>query len=241
MTLSAVVSAFLASLDSWWCLGALRRKYTSLVERDRSIANAPLGLVSPVDCRVVSNGVVSSATMDIGRLLGALEDDGATHTVYHYAVLGLSPGGCHRFCSPCQVTFGMGRYFPGASTPLRNWLLRRVLDVKERLVLSGVWLFGRLHLVVEAATAGDLFLSPDGAVKRDEDLRPAFRAFEPGEEVGGFRQGSSMVLVFQAPPEDFKWCASPGEVVRMGQVLGEVVIVSRDEETPSEAKKRRLR
>lgn len=40
-----------------------------------------------------------------------------------------------------------------------------------------------------------------------------------GEEIGKFRLGSTVVLVFEAP-SDFKWQVEPGEKVRMGNPLG---------------------
>lgn len=42
-----------------------------------------------------------------------------------------------------------------------------------------------------------------------------------GEEMGGFKLGSTVVLVFEAP-EDFKFVIEPGQVVRMGQPLGQI-------------------
>ena len=42
-----------------------------------------------------------------------------------------------------------------------------------------------------------------------------------GEEVGHFRMGSSLVLVFEAP-EGFEWTAKPGERIQVGQSLGRV-------------------
>jgi len=42
-----------------------------------------------------------------------------------------------------------------------------------------------------------------------------------GEEMGGFKLGSTVVLVFEAP-ENFKFVIEPGQYVKMGQPLGQI-------------------
>ncbi|KIY02032.1 uncharacterized protein Z520_02170 [Fonsecaea multimorphosa CBS 102226] len=53
-------------------------------------------------------------------------------------------------------------------------------------------------------------------------------ALRRGEEMGGFRLGSSVVLVFEAPAgtetkPGFRWAVEKGQKVKMGQALGYVV------------------
>lgn len=53
-------------------------------------------------------------------------------------------------------------------------------------------------------------------------------ALRRGEEMGGFRLGSSIVLVFEAPAgkdgkQGLKWAVEKGQKVKMGQALGYVV------------------
>lgn len=47
-----------------------------------------------------------------------------------------------------------------------------------------------------------------------------------GEEMGGFKLGSTIVLVFEAPEgkdgKGFKWIREKGHVVKMGEALGVV-------------------
>jgi phosphatidylserine decarboxylase len=44
----------------------------------------------------------------------------------------------------------------------------------------------------------------------------------PAQEMGGFKLGSTVVLVFEAP-DDFEFGVRPGQKVKVGQKLGDVV------------------
>jgi len=45
--------------------------------------------------------------------------------------------------------------------------------------------------------------------------------FRKGDEVGGFRFGSTIVLVFEAPRE-FKFCIESGQKINYGTTIGSV-------------------
>jgi phosphatidylserine decarboxylase len=44
-----------------------------------------------------------------------------------------------------------------------------------------------------------------------------------GEEMGGFQLGSSVVMVFEAPRNRWKWHVEKGQRIQMGQKMGEVL------------------
>jgi len=222
----------------------------SLREGTRPVADLPAGLVSPVDGEVMTYGVISSQQARVEQVKGAtyhvpaflgidpVEAKESAASVVRYVVLYLAPGNYHRIHSPCQVRVQSGRHYCGELLPVRSPVLRRVNDiftVNERVVLSGTWRSGQMHMALVAATnVGSIFLDFDAKLKTNRlrdiavhcggdvssKLYPDGVSLGAGDPVGGFRLGSTVVLVFDAP-EDFQWKVSAGDRVRMGEALGE--------------------
>lgn len=217
----------------------------------RPVAELSQGLVSPVDGQVLRSGVihnekarveqVKGATYSVSSFLGLdpVEMKSSATSTVRYVVLYLPVGAYHRIHAPCEVRFTQGRHFAGELLPLRSSVLRRlddVFSVNERVVLSGHWHHGQLHLAaVAAANVGSIFLDFDAKLKTNRlrdvavhcggdvssKMYPDGVQLAAGGPVGGFRLGSTVVLVFEAPP-GFQWKVAEGEAVRVGQPLGEV-------------------
>lgn len=183
---------------------------------------------------------VKGTTYNIRSFLGFDPRDVASETSeLHYIVLYLAPRNYHRFHSPCEMKVSKGRHFCGELLPVRPWFLQRfndVLAVNERVALTGQWQFGLMNLVaVGAANTGSIFLDFDAKLKtnrlRDiavhcggdisEKLYPNGVELHCGENVGGFRMGSTVVLVFESP-KGFQWAVAPGDSLKVGQPLGQV-------------------
>lgn len=220
-----------------------------LREGSRPIAEMPLGLVSPADAKVLTFGIIDHANARVEQVKGAtysadifLGQDPFPQAVtkgvaVHYVVLYLDPGKYHRVHSPCDVRLDQGLHFAGEFFPLRSILMENMNDLfclNERVVVSGNWRWGRLHLAaIAAANVGDIYLDFDSNLKTNQDAavfgtREVFSKMYPegvhlnaGSMFGGFRFGSSVVLVFEAP-RDFKWHVSSGSTVKVGEPLGEV-------------------
>jgi len=225
----------------------------SLREGARPVASLPRGLVSPVDGRLLTTGVVDrpdtrveqvkGTTYSVRGLLGLdptkTKDPANPSSSVHYAVIYLRPGDYHQVHSPCECAVQYGRHFPGELLPVGGGILKWMHDVfcvNERVVLSGTWLFGAMHLIlVAAANVGNIYLNFDDSLqtnnKRDLTVHcggdVASRLYDggvslaAGDALGGFRLGSTVVLVFDGPA-DFEWLVPLGGAVRVGEALGRV-------------------
>lgn len=215
----------------------------------RPISSVDDGLISPVDAQLLTCGQLTEAGARIDQVKGAtysvpaflgLEPvdslaDASSHAV-HYAVLYLAAGNYHRIHCPAEVDFKSGRHFCGEFFPLRETFLRRFDDifcVNERVVLSGTWRHGQMHMACVAANnVGDIYLDFDARLKTNRyrdiaihcggdvssKLYPDGVRLHQGDGFGGFRLGSTVVLFFDAP-KDFQWKVGVGDHVRVGEPL----------------------
>ncbi|RUS35475.1 phosphatidylserine decarboxylase-domain-containing protein [Jimgerdemannia flammicorona] len=124
-------------------------------------------------------------------------------------------------------------------SPYMVKLLENLFVLNERVVLNGRWQYGIFSMIpVGATNVGSIKINFDEALKtnRREDLpggtytEVSYRSADPfvggkqlvpGEEMGGFCLGSTVVLVFEAPL-GFRFGVQAGQKVRMGQALGEM-------------------
>jgi len=153
-----------------------------------------------------------------------------------YAVMYLAPGDYHHVHAPCRIKVHEGDHYSGEALPLFKGLLTRLNDVftvNERLVLSGSWEHGRMFVtLVGAYNVNSIKLAFENELQTNNYRSvPAYRGGEvgsrrwsdveldKGDEVGGFKMGSTVVLVFDAP-EDFEWDVLVGDKLKMGQALG---------------------
>ncbi|CDF41167.1 Phosphatidylserine decarboxylase [Chondrus crispus] len=209
-------------------------------------------LVAPCDGTVIAAGPVGAygsievknITYCIRDLLGAREreplavssvavaDRKESGARLWYTVIHIEPGQCHRFASPTSWSVS-------ERTRIGGYLLWLNPDISglytenERLAMLGEWDHGLFCLAaVGAAGRGSIYID-----KEAESFQPHFRPsrtkvsrhkyhdprnLTPGQQMGGFKLGSAIVLVFEAPEQSFKFHASSGERVRLGQKLATV-------------------
>lgn len=219
--------------------------HRSLKDGSRPIADSPL--VCPCDSRLLCMGditepeqrlpMIKGATYNIRSFLGIDPyEESPPNRNLKYAVLYLAPGDYHRVHSPCDMHIHDGQHFAGEALPLFQGLLTRFNDVftiNERVVLSGSWDAGRMFVsLVGAYNVNNITLAFESNL-RTNDFRavPAYRGGEvnrrtfndthlkAGQELGGFKLGSTVVVVFDAK-ENFQWDVALGDKVRVGQALG---------------------
>lgn len=167
-------------------------------------------------------------------------------TSLYQCVIYLSPGDCHRFYSPVSWEPIIRRHFPGRLLSVRPKVAGRLpglFSLNERVSYLGKWEHGLMTFTaVGAFGVGSIKFSID-----DEDVRTNTTTENPirfrsskslspklssysesvpqgdqqlsiGTELGQFRTGSTIVLVFEAP-KNVIWAIEPHKHIRIGEPL----------------------
>jgi phosphatidylserine decarboxylase len=204
----------------------------------RNIDPAPDAIISPCDGVLAARGTAVEGAMvqAKGRNyqladLVADEDLARALTGGDYATIYLSPRDYHRVHSPVDAHIVKYDYIPGTLWPVNRWATARrdgLLARNERVVIhmnaDGI---GRVAVVmVGAAGVGNIRLAnaPDSADFRSMRERRTIEVDQRvlrGDELGAFRLGSTVVLVF--PPGKVKLAGEVGQALLFGQRIGTVV------------------
>eukprot|EP00048_Salpingoeca_helianthica_P016999 m.235227 g.235227 ORF g.235227 m.235227 type:complete len:345 (-) comp19953_c0_seq1:173-1207(-) len=197
---------------------------------------SPVELVSPADCRVLHFGTLSTngrvdqvkgISYSLEALLGLSPSPRPGNKLFHI-VLYLAPGDYHNFHSPADWQSAVLRHFPGplfSVSPAAARKIAGLFSVNERVVLQGSWKHGTFSFVaVGAYNVGSIHIDSAPSLRTNEatprkveqDL--SFQ-YAKGQKIGGFRLGSTVVLVFEAP-ESFHFDVTPGQRLRYGEQLG---------------------
>jgi phosphatidylserine decarboxylase len=210
----------------------------------RAVDPAPGAIISPCDGVLAARGTAVSGTLmqAKGRLyrLAELVADGelaARLTGGPYATIYLSPRDYHRVHAPVDARVVGYDYLPGALWPVNPRVAARrdgLLARNERVVIRmNAGALGNVALVmVGASGVGNIRLAPGlGTVPGATGDSARWRsAAEPrrvelsgvsvarGDELGAFRLGSTVVLVFE--PGKAELAGEVGEALRFGQRIG---------------------
>ncbi|KAI9510701.1 phosphatidylserine decarboxylase [Russula earlei] len=160
-----------------------------------------------------------------------------------FTVIYLAPGDYHRFHSPTAWVVEKRRHFQGELFSVSPWVAKRVENLfvlNERVALLGRWRHGFFGMVpVGATNVGSIKINFDQALCTNVRGRPPppgtyteavysaaspvlnGQPLGPGQEMGGFCLGSTIVLVFEAP-SSFEFGIHAGQKVRVGEKLGDV-------------------
>jgi len=158
-----------------------------------------------------------------------------------FMVVYLAPGDYHRFHSPAAWVVEKRRHFTGDLFSVSPYIANRLKNLfvlNERVALIGRWRYGFFSMTpVGATNVGSILINFDESLRTNtrhpthpphtftEAVYTRASAFlrgqplAPGEEMGGFRLGSTIVMVFEAP-EGFRFDVKPGAKVKVGQRMG---------------------
>ncbi|KAJ1974261.1 phosphatidylserine decarboxylase 1 [Dimargaris xerosporica] len=157
-----------------------------------------------------------------------------------FCVIYLSPADYHRFHSPTNWIVESRRHFSGelySVSPYALKLINNLFVLNERVALLGRWRYGFMSMIpVGATNVGSIKINFDPVLRTNLKETMSSGNYSQvsyasasallqgvplmtGEEVGGFRLGSTVVLVFEAPAS-FRFELTPGMKIKMGQPLG---------------------
>jgi len=162
-----------------------------------------------------------------------------TNNRLYYCVIYLAPGDYHRFHSPVPWVVNLRRHFSGELFSVAPYFQERMANLfclNERVALLGKWKYGFFSMTpVGATNVGSIIINFDHDLKTNRHKQKANTCEEAnyhsaslllrgyplnkGAEMGGFRLGSTVVLVFEAP-DDFEFLVKENAVVKMGEPLG---------------------
>lgn len=209
----------------------------SLKAGARPLPDDPQRLICPVDGAVSQAGSIDGGRIfqakgrdySLTELLGGDIDQGKAFRAGRFATLYLSPRDYHRIHMPCdgrliRTTFVPGRLFSVNGVTADK--VPRLFARNERLVCEFETEHGRMILVlvgamivasIETVWAG--IVAPDGRRIKHQHFNQDGPHFKRGDEVGRFRLGSTVIVLFTAAAPEWDAGIRAGQPVRLGQPL----------------------
>jgi phosphatidylserine decarboxylase len=209
-----------------------------LREGARRVDPAPSAIISPCDGVIAAGGVAVDGTLVQAKGRDYRLDELIPDAAFAKSLLGgayltiyLSPRDYHRVHTPVAGRLTSYDYVPGTLWPVNRWATNRrdgLLARNERVVIrmnaDGI---GDVAVVmVGAAGVGNIALAnaPESATFRRLRERQTIeldgRALAKGDELGAFRLGSTVVLVFPPNTATLADDVRVGSAVQFGQRIG---------------------
>lgn len=200
-------------------------------------------IISPVDGYVSEIGPIIEGQLiqakgknyTVNELLGTTKNTNPRFDQGQFATLYLSPKDYHRVHMPMTGTLTSMNYIPGALfsvQPTTARVIPKLFARNERLVVHFETEVGPMIMVFVGATVvGAIGTTWHGDIKRiknsiafDYTKDQAPQLFKQGDEIGYFKLGSTVVLLF-AKGASMQWNASlsAGKPIQFGQELGALI------------------
>lgn len=197
-------------------------------------------IVSPADGFVSAAGIISAdrilqakgRSYSLASLLGGSDQIAAPFLDGSFATIYLSPKDYHRVHMPCTGTLQWMSYIPGKLFSVNQTTAERIPDLfarNERVVCLFETDAGPMAMVlvgamivagIETVWAGQV--APSASDVSETDYRnsaPSVR-LDKGEEMGRFRLGSTVIVLFGPGAVRLRDGLEPGSNIRMGESIG---------------------
>lgn len=212
----------------------------SLTADARTFPEDASTLCSPVDGNVSQAGAITDGriiqakqqSFTVTELLGGDAEQARRYKDGEFATLYLAPKDYHRIHMPCdgtliRTTFVPGRLFSVNGTTAEA--VPRLFARNERLVCEFETDRGHMAMVlvgamivasIETTWAG--VVAPMRRQIQHQNYNNPKLTFKRGEEMGRFRLGSTVVMLFE--PNSITWAESiaPGKPIKLGQTLEKI-------------------
>ncbi|MCK9463616.1 MAG: archaetidylserine decarboxylase [Proteobacteria bacterium] len=205
----------------------------------RPVSNRADAFAAPCDGAIAASGEADGGGSTVFRIKGSDygadellggSGEGARFAGGGYLVVYLHPRDYHRVHAPCRGALTRVRHVPGRRFPVAPWSEKRVPLLYQKNERA-IFFFdldprGALALVMVAAMGVGNIASPHAPPPAPcgETTRALSPALElaAGDEVGAFRLGSTVVLLWSAGAVNLGAQLSVGQRVLQGQELGAV-------------------
>jgi phosphatidylserine decarboxylase len=198
-----------------------------------SIASPADGAISQAG-KINKNKILQAKGIDYTaeRLLGNDEDAKRYHEG-SFATIYLSPRDYHRVHIPIEGKLKRTRYIPGSLFSVNDMTAQALPELfarNERLVCefesndAGTFavIFVGAILVAGIETVWSGFETPGPGAVRDTDFSGQSLNFMKGDEIGRFKFGSTVILLFQNQAANWEDGINANAAVQMGQKIGSV-------------------
>jgi len=198
-----------------------------------SIASPADGAISQAG-KINKNKILQAKGIDYTaeRLLGNDEDAKRYHEG-SFATIYLSPRDYHRVHIPIEGKLKRTRYIPGSLFSVNDMTAQALPGLfarNERLVCefesddAGTFamIFVGAILVAGIETVWSGFETPGLGAVRDTDFLGQSLNFMKGDEIGRFKFGSTVILLFQNQAANWEDSINANAAVQMGQKIGSV-------------------
>lgn len=204
---------------------------------------AKAGIVSPVDGCVSELGTINQGQLiqakgrdySVQDLLACNEEIANQFQHGLFATIYLSPKDYHRVHMPIDAELDSMTYIPGALfsvQPTTARVVPKLFARNERLAVFFTTSVGPMVMVLVGATiVGAIGTSWHGDIKREKNKRyfdysqaAVRKSMVQGDEMGLFKLGSTVVLLFANNDNKVQWSKSleAGSAIRFGEEMGSI-------------------